>query len=232
MAGQRSSRWMPLRDHLVQTTPPHALNLCHKQAQRGEETRPESQSNVRNIATCWGGGQSPVRPHTPKPECSAPHPSVPTALLVFSPPVSMHTKKELWVLFEIFREDFLSLFTKKFPPDPSHFGQSLGISKAENLWPFSFFVQTLARNQAAYVRELPPICLPNLSLVGAAAHCLPFSLQNIPIPTLKAYAEALKDNSYVKKFSIVGTRSNDPVAYVCTFLFCCIEGEGHRNTRG
>ncbi|XP_058379576.1 tropomodulin-1 isoform X1 [Diceros bicornis minor] len=39
------------------------------------------------------------------------------------------------------------------------------------------------------------------------------NIRNIPIPTLKAYAEALKDNSYVKKFSIVGTRSNDPVAF-------------------
>uniref|UniRef100_A0A8D0GXK0 Tropomodulin 1 n=1 Tax=Sphenodon punctatus TaxID=8508 RepID=A0A8D0GXK0_SPHPU len=39
------------------------------------------------------------------------------------------------------------------------------------------------------------------------------NIRNIPIPTLKAYAEALKNNSYVKKFSIVGTRSNDPVAY-------------------
>ncbi|XP_042819863.1 tropomodulin-1 isoform X1 [Panthera tigris] len=39
------------------------------------------------------------------------------------------------------------------------------------------------------------------------------NIRNIPIPTLKAYAEALKENSYVKKFSIVGTRSNDPVAY-------------------
>uniref|UniRef100_A0A8D1RJL1 Tropomodulin 1 n=1 Tax=Sus scrofa TaxID=9823 RepID=A0A8D1RJL1_PIG len=43
------------------------------------------------------------------------------------------------------------------------------------------------------------------------------NIRNIPIPTLKAYAEALKENSYVKKFSIVGTRSNDPVAFVCTF---------------
>lgn len=76
----------------------------------------------------------------------------------------MHTKKELWILSEIFREDFLSLFTEKFPPDPSHFGQSLGTSKAENLWPFSSFSQTLARNQAVYVRELPAVCLPNLSL--------------------------------------------------------------------
>ncbi|KAJ6634027.1 hypothetical protein lerEdw1_014182, partial [Lerista edwardsae] len=40
------------------------------------------------------------------------------------------------------------------------------------------------------------------------------NIKDIPIPTLKAYAEALKNNSYVKKFSIVGTRSNDPVAYV------------------
>ncbi|XP_074058061.1 LOW QUALITY PROTEIN: tropomodulin-1 [Macrotis lagotis] len=39
------------------------------------------------------------------------------------------------------------------------------------------------------------------------------NIRNIPIPTLKAYAEALKENTYVKKFSIVGTRSNDPVAY-------------------
>ncbi|XP_070106990.1 tropomodulin-1 isoform X3 [Equus przewalskii] len=40
------------------------------------------------------------------------------------------------------------------------------------------------------------------------------NIRNIPIATLKAYAEALKDNSYVKKFSIVGTRSNDPVAFI------------------
>nr|XP_056705162.1 tropomodulin-1 isoform X1 [Euleptes europaea] len=39
------------------------------------------------------------------------------------------------------------------------------------------------------------------------------NIKDIPIPTLKAYAEALKSNTYVKKFSIVGTRSNDPVAY-------------------
>ncbi|XP_053151432.1 tropomodulin-1 isoform X4 [Hemicordylus capensis] len=39
------------------------------------------------------------------------------------------------------------------------------------------------------------------------------NIKDIPIPTLKAYAEALKNNSYVKRFSIVGTRSNDPVAY-------------------
>ncbi|NWH66453.1 TMOD1 protein, partial [Geococcyx californianus] len=39
------------------------------------------------------------------------------------------------------------------------------------------------------------------------------NILNIPIPTLKAFAEALKNNTYVKKFSIVGTRSNDPVAF-------------------
>lgn len=53
---------------------------------------------------------------------------------------------------------------------------------------------------------------------GLLLTLLPFSLQNIPIPTLKAYAEALKENSHVKKFSIVGTRSNDPVAFVCSDL--------------
>ncbi|KFP63677.1 Tropomodulin-1 [Cariama cristata] len=39
------------------------------------------------------------------------------------------------------------------------------------------------------------------------------NIMNIPIPTLKTFAEALKNNTYVKKFSIVGTRSNDPVAF-------------------
>ncbi|NXK79857.1 TMOD1 protein, partial [Amazona guildingii] len=39
------------------------------------------------------------------------------------------------------------------------------------------------------------------------------NIMNIPIPTLKAFAEALNNNTYVKKFSIVGTRSNDPVAF-------------------
>ncbi|KFR02838.1 Tropomodulin-1 [Opisthocomus hoazin] len=39
------------------------------------------------------------------------------------------------------------------------------------------------------------------------------NIMNTPIPTLKAFAEALKNNTYVKKFSIVGTRSNDPVAF-------------------
>ncbi|NXM67955.1 TMOD1 protein, partial [Serilophus lunatus] len=39
------------------------------------------------------------------------------------------------------------------------------------------------------------------------------NIMNIPIPTLKTFAEALKNNTYVKKFSIVGTRSNDPVGF-------------------
>ena len=94
------------------------------------------------------------------------------------------------------------------------------------------FGQRLGTIQAACVSTLAPILLHTLPLGRAAGHCLPFSLQNIPIPTLKAYAEALKDNSYVKKFSIVGTRSNDPVAFVRTFLFCCIGGGGwHINRR-
>uniref|UniRef100_A0A3Q3CS04 Tropomodulin 1 n=2 Tax=Haplochromini TaxID=319058 RepID=A0A3Q3CS04_HAPBU len=38
------------------------------------------------------------------------------------------------------------------------------------------------------------------------------NIKNIPIPTLKAYAEALMKNTVVERFSIVGTRSNDPVA--------------------
>ncbi|XP_063770308.1 tropomodulin-1 [Pseudophryne corroboree] len=39
------------------------------------------------------------------------------------------------------------------------------------------------------------------------------NIRNIPIITLKAYAEAMKTNTHVTKFSIVGTRSNDPVAF-------------------
>ncbi|KAG8455011.1 hypothetical protein GDO86_001288 [Hymenochirus boettgeri] len=39
------------------------------------------------------------------------------------------------------------------------------------------------------------------------------NIRNIPIVILKAYAEAMKSNTHVKKLSIVGTRSNDPVAY-------------------
>ncbi|KAK7929332.1 hypothetical protein WMY93_005727 [Mugilogobius chulae] len=38
------------------------------------------------------------------------------------------------------------------------------------------------------------------------------NIRNIPIPTLKAYAEALMKNTVVERLSIVGTRSNDPVA--------------------
>ncbi|XP_069023928.1 tropomodulin-1 isoform X2 [Embiotoca jacksoni] len=39
------------------------------------------------------------------------------------------------------------------------------------------------------------------------------NIRNIPIPTLKAYAEALLTNTVVERFSIVGTRSSDPVAF-------------------
>ncbi|XP_039669576.1 tropomodulin-1 isoform X1 [Perca fluviatilis] len=39
------------------------------------------------------------------------------------------------------------------------------------------------------------------------------NIKNIPIRTLKAYAEALMKNTVVERFSIVGTRSNDPVAF-------------------
>ncbi|KAE8632188.1 hypothetical protein XENTR_v10001468 [Xenopus tropicalis] len=39
------------------------------------------------------------------------------------------------------------------------------------------------------------------------------NIRNIPILTLKDYAEAMKTNTHVQKLSIVGTRSNDPVAY-------------------
>ncbi|KAM3850218.1 tropomodulin-1 [Diretmus argenteus] len=39
------------------------------------------------------------------------------------------------------------------------------------------------------------------------------NIRNIPVPTLKAYASALVENTEVERFSIVGTRSNDPVAF-------------------
>ncbi|XP_034394625.1 tropomodulin-1 isoform X1 [Cyclopterus lumpus] len=39
------------------------------------------------------------------------------------------------------------------------------------------------------------------------------NIKNIPVKTLKAYAEALMKNTVVERFSIVGTRSNDPVAF-------------------
>ncbi|XP_029706773.1 tropomodulin-1 isoform X2 [Takifugu rubripes] len=39
------------------------------------------------------------------------------------------------------------------------------------------------------------------------------NIKNIPIKTLKSYAEALMKNTVVERFSIVGTRSNDPVAF-------------------
>lgn len=38
--------------------------------------------------------------------------------------------------------------------------------------------------------------------------------QKIPIKTLRSYAEALMKNTVVESLSIVGTRSNDPVAFV------------------
>ncbi|XP_015280968.1 PREDICTED: tropomodulin-2-like [Gekko japonicus] len=38
------------------------------------------------------------------------------------------------------------------------------------------------------------------------------NIKNIPIPTLKEFAKALETNTYVKKFSLAATRSNDPVA--------------------
>lgn len=38
--------------------------------------------------------------------------------------------------------------------------------------------------------------------------------QNIPIKTLRSYADALMKNTVVESLSIVGTRSNDPVAFV------------------
>ncbi|XP_069767261.1 tropomodulin-2 [Narcine bancroftii] len=39
------------------------------------------------------------------------------------------------------------------------------------------------------------------------------NIKNIPIPTLKDFAEALKKNSHLKKFSLAATRSNDPIAF-------------------
>ncbi|XP_077574618.1 tropomodulin-1 isoform X2 [Stigmatopora nigra] len=39
------------------------------------------------------------------------------------------------------------------------------------------------------------------------------NIKNIPIPTLKAYAQALIENTVVERLSIVGTRSNDPVVF-------------------
>ncbi|NXF85488.1 TMOD4 protein, partial [Eubucco bourcierii] len=36
--------------------------------------------------------------------------------------------------------------------------------------------------------------------------------KDIPIPTLKAICEAMKSNTHVRRLSLVGTRSNDPVA--------------------
>nr|XP_046264533.1 tropomodulin-1 isoform X1 [Scatophagus argus]XP_046264540.1 tropomodulin-1 isoform X1 [Scatophagus argus] len=39
------------------------------------------------------------------------------------------------------------------------------------------------------------------------------NIRNIPIKTLKTYSEALMKNTVVERLSIVGTRSNDPVAF-------------------
>ncbi|XP_072889249.1 tropomodulin-2 isoform X2 [Hemitrygon akajei] len=42
------------------------------------------------------------------------------------------------------------------------------------------------------------------------------NIKNIPIPTLKDFAEALKKNTHLKKFSLAATRSNDPIAFALT----------------
>lgn len=76
----------------------------------------------------------------------------------------------------------------------------------------------------SYCSLIPAGHLAPWPRVGLLFTLLSFSLQNIPIPTLKAYAEALKENSHVKKFSIVGTRSNDPVAFVCSDLSALLCG--------
>ncbi|TRY85752.1 hypothetical protein DNTS_031927 [Danionella cerebrum] len=52
------------------------------------------------------------------------------------------------------------------------------------------------------------------------------NIKNIPIPTLKAYAEALKGNCVVERLSIVGTRSNDPVAFSLNVESNFITGAG------
>ncbi|XP_078097490.1 tropomodulin-2 isoform X2 [Mustelus asterias] len=39
------------------------------------------------------------------------------------------------------------------------------------------------------------------------------NIKNIPIPTLKDFAEALKKNTHLKKFSLAASRSNDPIAF-------------------
>lgn len=52
---------------------------------------------------------------------------------------------------------------------------------------------------------------------SSSAHLMAITLlsqQNIPVKTLRSYAEALMKNTVVESFSIVGTRSNDPVAFV------------------
>ncbi|XP_024268692.1 tropomodulin-1 isoform X3 [Oncorhynchus tshawytscha] len=39
------------------------------------------------------------------------------------------------------------------------------------------------------------------------------NIKNIPVKTLKAFAESLIENTVVERFSMVGTRSNNPVAF-------------------
>nr|XP_046190420.1 tropomodulin-1-like isoform X1 [Oncorhynchus gorbuscha]XP_046190421.1 tropomodulin-1-like isoform X1 [Oncorhynchus gorbuscha]XP_046190422.1 tropomodulin-1-like isoform X1 [Oncorhynchus gorbuscha] len=39
------------------------------------------------------------------------------------------------------------------------------------------------------------------------------NIKNIPVKTLKAFAESLIENTVVERFSLVGTRSNNPVAF-------------------
>lgn len=58
----------------------------------------------------------------------------------------------------------------------------------------------------------------NFDCLGITSYFF-FSLQNIPIPTLKEFAKALETNTHVKKFSIAATRSNDPVAVVNIMFF-------------
>uniref|UniRef100_A0A4W5K8B3 Tropomodulin 1 n=1 Tax=Hucho hucho TaxID=62062 RepID=A0A4W5K8B3_9TELE len=53
------------------------------------------------------------------------------------------------------------------------------------------------------------------------------NIKNIPVKTLKAYADALTENTVVERFSIVGTRSNDPVAFVSIAV---MSGTNHLHT--
>lgn len=113
---------------------------------------------------------------------------------------------------------YQKVLPKSEPSGPKQEPFPLSAFRSETLWASGCICKRVTA---------PSVCLasPWPGLLVTAY----ISLQNIPIPTLKAYAEALKENSYVKKFSIVGTRSNDPVAFVCTFRFCCIESGNHRH---